>query len=119
MNPQPNPFSILNIITIMKTKIGLKRKKNIHKEQKNQTGTQIQLCLEWILGLINCLALHDHHQRRNHEFFLRKWWNRSEKMKKSEEQLREEERKKKVCTTSFVPNDVLSEALSVVQSLTN
>ena len=90
----------------MKTKIGLKRKKNIHKEQKNQTRTQIQPCLEWILGLINCLALHDHHQWRNHEICVRKWWNRSEKMKKNEEQLREKERKEKACTTSFVQNEV-------------
>ena len=29
--------------------------------------------LEWILGLINYLALHDHPQWRNHNFFIRKW----------------------------------------------
>ena len=56
---------------------------------ENQTKTQIQLYLEWILGLINYLALHDHHQWRNHKICVRKWWNRSEKMKKNEEQLRE------------------------------
>ena len=32
------------------------------KEEHSQTKTQIQLCLEWILGLINFLALNDHHQ---------------------------------------------------------
>jgi len=58
--------------------------------------------LEWILGLIKCLAFYDHHQWKIHEIFPRKMKNKSEKRKKNEEQLREERKEfdPKAWTTS-------------------
>jgi len=49
--------------------------------------------LEWIHGLIKCLAFHDHHQWKSHKICARKRKNISEKRKKNEEQLREKKRK--------------------------
>ena len=77
--------------------------KEEHSQRVEKSNrTQIQLCLEWILELINCLDVHDHHQQRNNEICVRKWWKRSEQMKKNEEQLKGKERKEKTCTTRFV-----------------
>ena len=45
---------------------------NIHKDQKYLTRTQIQPCLEWILGLMKCFAFHDHHQWKSHEILCKK-----------------------------------------------
>jgi len=59
--------------------------------------------LEWILGLIEFLAFHDHHQWKSHKVSARKRKNRSEEREKNEEQLREKDRKDfdpKSCTTS-------------------
>jgi len=68
--------------------------------------------LEWILGLIECLAFHDHHQWNSHKINARKMKNKSGKRKKNEEQLREKENSlilkltQQVSKTIFVQNEV-------------
>jgi len=60
--------------------------------------------LEWILGLIEYLAFHDHHQWKSNEICAKRRKNKIEERKKDEKRLREKERKefdRKTSTTSF------------------
>ena len=78
---------------------------------KYLTKTQIPHCLNWILGLISCLAFHSHHQWKNSENWTREENNRVKEMKKCEEQLREKERENNWVRKNATPKRLWAESL--------